>query len=115
MSFLNIRKVLIYLSKCDFHSLDFINFLELPCIEEFYINISFIKEFYPLIKYKNLKIIEMRENFIENIDKLETFIKNLPNLIQFTILKNNIDMNLDKNKKIMESVKKIRINLDIIA
>jgi len=106
---------IIYLSKCDFHSLDFVNFLELPCIEEFYINISFIKEFYPLIKYKNLKIIEMRENFIENIDKLESFIKNLPNLIQFTILKNNIDMNLDKNKKIIESVKKIRINLDIIA
>ena len=105
---------IIYLSKCNFHSLDFIKYLELPCIEEFYINITFIKEFYPLIKYRNLKIIEMRENFIENIDKLESFIENLPKLMQFNILKNNINMNLDKNEKIMKVVKNIRINLDII-
>ena len=105
---------IIYLSKCNFHSLDFIKYLELPCIEELYINITFIKEFYPLIKYGNLKIIEMRENFIENIDKLESFIKNLPKLMQFNILKNNINMNLNKNKKIMKVVKNIRISLDII-
>ena len=105
---------IIYLSKCNFHSLYFIKYLELPCIEEFYINITFIKEFYPLIKYRNLKIIEMRENFIENIDNLELFIKNLPNLRQFNLLKNNINMNLDKNKKIMKAIKNIRINLDII-
>ena len=105
---------IIYLSKCDFHSLDFVKYLELPCVEEFYINITFINEFYPLIKYENLKIIEMRENFIESIDKLESFIKKLPKLIIFNIVKNNINMNLEKNKKIMDSVKKIRINLDII-
>ena len=56
----------------------------------------------------------MRENFIENIDNLELFIKNLPNLRQFNLLKNNINMNLDKNKKIMKAIKNIRINLDII-
>ena len=56
----------------------------------------------------------MRENFIENIDKLESFIENLPKLMQFNILKNNINMNLDKNEKIMKVVKNIRINLDII-
>ena len=106
---------IIYLSKCDFDSLDFVKYLELPNIEELYINITFIKEFYPLIKYKNLKIIEMRENFIENIDELESFIKNLPKLKQFNILKNSINMNLEKNKKIMKAVKNIRINLDIIT
>ena len=106
---------IIYLSKCDFDSLDFVKYLELPFIEEFYLNITFIKEFYPLIKYKNLKIIEMRENFIENIDELELFIQKLPKLKQFNILKNNINMNLEKNKKIMKDVKNIRINLDIIT
>ena len=106
---------IIYLSKCDFDSLDFVKYLELPSIEELYINITFINEFYPLIKYKSLKIIEMRENFIENIDELESFIKNLPKLKQFNILKNSINMNLEKNKKIMKAVKNIRINLDIIT
>jgi hypothetical protein len=33
---------IIYLSKCNFHSLYFIKYLELPYIEEFYINITFI-------------------------------------------------------------------------
>ena len=105
---------IIYLSKCDFHSLYFVEFLELPLVEEFYINISFINEFFPLNKYKSLKIIEMRENFIENIDKLEEFINSLPNLIQFNILENNINMNLEKNKNIIEAANNIRINLDIM-
>ena len=57
---------IIYLSRCDIYSLDFVKKLELPCIEEFYINTTFINEFDPLSKYKNLKIIEMRDNYIEN-------------------------------------------------
>jgi len=103
---------IIYLSRCDIYSLDFVDKLELPCIEEIYINTTFIKEFYPLSKYKNLKIIVMRDNNIENIDKLKQFIEELKELKLFNIKGNNIDM--DKNKEILESVKKIRNNLDII-
>jgi Leucine-rich repeat (LRR) protein len=103
---------IIYLSRCDISSLDFVKKLELPCIEEFYINTTFIKEFYPLSKYKTLKIIEMKDSYVENIDKLESFIEELPELKQFNIKGNNVDM--EKNKAIMESVNKKRNNLDII-
>ena len=40
---------IIYLSRCDIHSFNFVKKLELPCVEEFYLNISFINEFFPLI------------------------------------------------------------------
>ena len=105
---------IIYLSRCDIHSLNFVKKLVLPCIEEFYLNDTFIDEFYPLNKYKKLKIIEMRNNSIKNIDNLNSFLKELPNLKKFNIKGNNIDMHLEGNKKIMNSVKNIRKNLDII-
>ena len=105
---------IIYLSRCDIHSLNFIKKLELPCIEEFYLNTTFINEFYPLRKYRHLKIIEMRDNYIENIDFLKSFIEELPELKHFNIKGNNIDMNSEKNKAIMESIKKIKNKPDII-
>jgi hypothetical protein len=103
---------IIYLSRCDIYSLNFVEKLELPYIEEFYINTTFIKEFYPLSKYKTLKIIEIKDSYVENIDKLESFIEELPELKQFNIKGNNVDM--EKNKAIIESVNKKRNNLDII-
>ena len=105
---------IIYLSRSDIHSLNFIKKLKLPYIEEFYLNDNFINEFYPLSKYENLKIIEMRNNFIKNIDKLKLFFEELPKLKQFNIKGNNIDMNLEENEAIMKSVKNSRSNLDII-
>ena len=105
---------IIYLGRCDIYSLDFVKKLELPCIEEFYLNTTFINEFYPLRKYRHLKIIEMRDNYIENIDFLKSFIEELPELKHFNIKGNNIDMNSEKNKVIIECVKKTRNYLDII-
>ena len=105
---------IIYLSRSDLYSLNFINMLELPVIEEFYLNITFINEFIPLIKYKGLKIIEMKDNFIKNIDYLNSFLEELPHLKIFNIKGNNIDMNLEKNKKIIDSIKYKRNFLDII-
>ena len=72
---------------------------------------------YSLTKYKTLNIIEMRNNFIKNIDRLISFLEELPELKQFNIKGNNIDMYLLENAKIMNSVKKlknIRNELDII-
>ena len=54
----------------------------------------------------------MKDSYVENIDKLESFIEELPELKQFNIKANNVDM--EKNKAIMESVNKKRNNLDII-
>ena len=106
--------IVLYLNRCDIHTLNFFKKLELPIIEEIYLNTCFINEFYPLSKYNNLNIIEMRDNYIKNIDKLESFIGKLPELKLFNIKGNNIDMNLDENKAIMEFIKIIRNNLDII-
>ena len=105
---------ILYLNRCDIHTLNFFKKLELPIIEEIYLNTCFINEFYPLSKYNNLNIIEMRDNYIKNIDKLESFIGKLPELKLFNIKGNNIDMNLDENKAIIEFIKIIRNNLDII-
>ena len=105
---------IIYLSRCDIRSLNFVEKLELPCIEEFYLNDTFVNEFCPLKKYKELKIIEMRNNSIKNIDDLKSFFEVLPKLKQFNIKGNNIDMYLKKNEEIMEFVKNLRDKLDII-
>ena len=114
-SFNMIYLSIIDLSRCDINSLKFVNNLEIPYIEEFYLNDTFINEFYPLIKYKNLRIIEMEDNYIDSIYKLKLFIEELSSLTKFNIKGNNINMNLEKNKSIIESVKDIRNNLDIIT
>jgi hypothetical protein len=56
----------------------------------------------------------MRNNSIKNIDDLKSFFEVLPNLKQFNIKGNNIDMYLKKNEDIMKSVKNLRDKLDII-
>ena len=95
---------MIYLSRNNIYSLSFVKNLELPNIKEFYINITYIEEFYPLVKYKTLEKIGLRENFISNIDKLELFIRELPKLIEIDLERNDIDMNQEKNKKIIDSI-----------
>jgi hypothetical protein len=105
---------IIYLSRCDIKSLKFVDNLELPCVKEFYLNISFINEFYPLIKYNNLEIINMRNNSIKSIDTLKAFIEKLPKLKVFNIKGNDIKKNVEENEEeIIKSIKNIRSNLDI--
>ena len=96
----------IYLSRNNIYSLNFVDKLELPIIKEFYINTAYIKEFGELKKYKTLKKIGLRENLIKNIDNLEQFFKKLPSLIEIDIERNDIDMNDEKNKKIIDSIHK---------
>lgn len=102
----------LYLSRNNFTSLSFIKKLELPSIKNFYLHSSFIKEFYPLVKYKKLEIINLTDNDISDINKLELFIKELPNLKEFSLIGNKINMNDENNKKILNSVyKNIRTNI----
>ena len=96
----------IYLSRNNIYSLNFVDKLELPKIKEFYINTAYIKEFAQLEKYKTLKKIGLRENFIKNIDNLEVFVNKLPSLIEIDLERNDIDMNDEKNKKIIDSIHK---------
>ena len=95
---------ILFLSRNNIHSLSFIKNLELPKIKEFYINNLYIKEFYPLVKYKTLEKIYLRENLIKNIDNLESFIKELPKLIEIDLERNDIDMNEQKNIQIIDSI-----------
>ena len=101
---------ILFLSRNNIHSLSFIKNLELPNIKEFYINNLYIKEFYPLVKYKTLEKIYLRENLIKNIDNLESFIKELPKLIEIDLERNDIDMNEEKNNKILDSIIKNKNN-----
>ena len=97
---------ILFLSRNNIGSLDFVENLKLPKIKEFYINNLEIEDFYPLVKYKSLEKIYLRENCIKNIDKLGEFIKNLPNLIEIDLERNDINMNEQNNIQIIDSILK---------
>ena len=103
-NFKNLEKL--YLSRNNIYSLSFVENLELPNIKEFYINTTNITEFDQLRKYKTLESIGLRENCIRNIDNLELFVNELPKLIFIGLERNDIDMNDEKNKKIIDSIHK---------
>ena len=103
-NFKNLEKI--YLSRNNIYSLSFVENLELPNIKEFYINTTNITEFDQLRKYKTLESIGLRENCIRNIDNLEQFVNELPKLIFIDLERNDIDMNDEKNKKIIDSIHK---------
>lgn len=109
-NFLFKNLVIIYLSFNIVDSLFFIEKLELPSIKQFYMHTTSITEFYPLIKYKTLEKIILKNNKISNINNLITFVDNLPNLKEFDLRENNIDLNDIKNKEIIKKVKE-KINL----
>ena len=60
---------------------------------------SLIEDYYPLIKYKSLEKIELRENCIKNIDNLKEFCDHFKNLKELNLKSNKIENN-DINKKI---------------
>ena len=97
---------ILFISRNNIGSLSFVETLELPNIKDLYINNLDIEEFYPLVKYKTLEKIYLRENYIRNIDKLELFIKELPKLILIDLERNDIDIKEEKNKKIIDSILK---------
>ena len=92
---------ILFLSRNNFKSLAFVEKLELPNIKQFSIHTSYINEFYPLIKYKTLKVINMKENCISKIDKLKQFVEQLTMLKELDIRGNNIDINDENNKEII--------------
>ena len=81
----------------------------MPNIKDLYINNLDIEDFHPLVKYKTLEKIYLRENCIRNIDNLESFIKELPKLILIDLERNDIDIREEKNKNIIDSILKIKV------
>ena len=104
---------ILYINRNDFISLEFVKDLDLPSIKRFHMHNSLIKDYSPLVKYKNLEKIELRENLINNIDNLRQFCDNFKYLKELNLKDNKIDNN-EKNKKIIELIEKEKQKLNII-
>ena len=107
--FNNLKRI--FLNNNNLSSLSFIDKLELPNIKEIWLNDNLIDEYYPLCKYKTLKVIKIKKNKITNINNLISFIDKFTKLSEIDISDNNIDLNDIKNKQIISDAQK---KLDII-
>ena len=59
---------ILYLNFCNIDSLDFVNKLHCPNLEEIWFMSNYIEDFMPLIKYKKtMKIINLKKNKISDI------------------------------------------------
>ena len=67
-----------------------------------------IKEFYVFIKFKKLKIINLKQNKISSISKLNEFLEELPDIEKINISDNLIDLNSSENEEIIEIAKEKR-------
>ena len=104
----------IYLSRNNLDSLSFVEKLKAPELREIYLHTCFLKEYFHLIKFKKLESIYIYDNYINEINNLESFVDNLPKLIKLVMSGNDIDINNEKNREILKSVKNKRKNLNII-
>lgn len=103
----------IYLSYNNLEKFDFINDLELPVIKEFWVNYNNLTTFEPLVKYKTLEVIEIKNNNIKVVDleNIEDFIKNFKGLKRINLEGNDVSDLL--NNLTIEKIKKL-YKVDII-
>ena len=96
---------LLYLSCNNLSTLSFIDKLncKIENLEEIWLVSNNLTEFYPLIKFKNLKKINLKGNRINNIEKLVDFVKHFAQLKLINFEENNIDKNNQINSKIIEN------------
>lgn len=99
----------LYISLNNLSSLDFVNNLTCIHLKVFWGYSNRFKEFYPLIRFKELEKINLSKNIISDISKLPDFIEKLKNLFIFDLSGNKIEKikeNLDVIKKIKNSIRK---------
>ena len=96
----------LYINRNNIKSLDFIDKLDLPSITYISIHTTLIKDFYRLNKYKKLKKIDIKDNYISDITNLDNFVKSLIYLEELYMTGNDIDINDKTNKNIINSIKK---------
>jgi Leucine-rich repeat (LRR) protein len=75
---------------------------------------NYIEDFRQLVKFKNLKIINLKDNKIKDISKLDEFVKEFTELKRIIISKNKIDTKDEKNIKIIENIRNRNIQIDIL-
>ena len=101
---------LLYLAANNISSLKFIDNLNCPNLREIWLNRNKLKEFDSLNKFKKLKKINLKDNYISKIDNIEIFVNSLKELKEFNLI-NNKDLEINEsNKEIIKNVKK-KINL----
>jgi Leucine-rich repeat (LRR) protein len=102
----NISKLkVLYLNRNNLSSLSFVEKLECLDLEEIWLNNNYIKDFRPLIKFKKLKVLQLMNNLIDNIDNLIDFIKILFYLEKINITGNKINFIEGNNNNIVDYIK----------
>ena len=96
---------ILFLNENKLTSIKFLENLECNNLEEIWINHNKIEKYESLMKFKNLKRIELKNNSIKDISYLNDFIKEFKDLKKLNIKENNFDLNDKKNKEILESIK----------
>ena len=103
---------ILYLSGNNICSLDFIEFLDNVDLKEFWFSSNLITEFFPLIKFINLRKILLNNNPISNISKLKEFTDNLKNLKMIDFRDTNIDINSEENERIIKGIELIQLRFE---
>ena len=111
---------ILYLQSNNLHSLTkFIGIIqnECPDLKELWFYNNYFTEFFPIYNengyFKNLKVIRLEKNKIDNIEKLKEFIEKFPGL-RMNLSNNKIDKNDPKNISIIETIKNMKgFNIEI--
>ena len=95
----------LYLSCNNLSSLSFVDKIncKIENLEEIWLTSNDISDFYPLIKFNNLKKIILKDNIISNINKLVDFVKHFNGLKKIDFTENEIDKNNKYNAEIIEN------------
>ena len=105
---------ILYFNSCNIDSLNFLNNLNCPNLEEIWFMNNYIDNFMPLIKYKEtMKIINLKNNKITDISNIGSFIDNFVKLEKIILSENLIDFNLKENRNIINNINSKNIKLDI--
>ena len=105
---------ILYLSGNNIHSLNFLKDIKCEKLEEIWLMNNYIEDFGQLVKLKNLKIINLKNNKIKDISKLDEFVKEFKELKKLIISKNKIDTKDEKNIQIIENIRNKNIQIDIL-
>ena len=101
---------ILYLTSNNLISLDFVEYMNCPNLEEFWAKSNNLKEFDILAKFKKLQIINLGDNKIENIDELEDFISKLKDIKEIRLDENPIKLSFEKYN-IIKFIKDVGISL----
>ena len=104
----------IYLSGNNINSIDDIKLdCNAPSIKIFWLSNNNLKEFFQLQKYRYLEDLGLSDNQINSLVNFDSFLSQLIYLKKLNIENNQIDYNLQENKKEIETAKKEHKNLEI--